>query len=197
GALQEWLRVGAGDDGNVHRLRRPVAVVPPQDVARVELDVSGAHAALVAVEEVEPVPLPGQRALDSLDRLQVAAAVPRRDLQLALDRANAVLARRNGPGEDDVRAPVARHPQRRRPVPARVRTAAGEDEREQQEGGESHLTALERIAPVAVARTSRPVCLPGQYAVPVVPGAVFFEPTCHVSPVTLVAFALSSNAVAV
>src|SRR5262245_19711808 len=58
--LQEGLRVRPGYDGDVHRLRRPVAVVPPQDVARVKLDVRRAHAALVAVEEVEPVPLPGQ-----------------------------------------------------------------------------------------------------------------------------------------
>ena len=50
---------------------------------------------------------------------------------------------------------------------------------------------------VAVARTRRPVCFPGQYAVPVDPGAVFFEPRCHVNPVTAAALALSSNAAAV
>jgi len=83
-----------------------------------------------------------------------------------------------------VRTAVGRHPELRksvlrRSVPAPAPAATGESERENEDERGSHFTAFERTAPVAVARTSKPVCVPGQYAVPVAPGAVFFEPTCH------------------
>jgi hypothetical protein len=82
-------------------------------------------------------------------------------------------------------------------VPAPAPAATGESEREDEDERAFHFTAFDRTAPVAVARTSVPVCFPGQYAVPVVPGAVFFEPTCHWRPLTVAALPLSSKAVAV
>src|SRR5207244_717392 len=74
----------------VTRRRRPAAEVPPEHVARVRLHVGGADGALAAVEVVEPVALSDERAPDAVDGLQVATAVPRRDLQLPRDGADPV-----------------------------------------------------------------------------------------------------------
>ena len=77
----------------------PRAVVPPEDVAVVELVVGGADVRLVAVHEVEPVVLPGDVALDPVDRLDEAAAVARLDVGLAAQRLE-----RGDPGRNRRRA---------------------------------------------------------------------------------------------
>jgi len=47
-----------------------------------------------------------------------------------------------------------------------------------EDGRASHATAFDRIAPVAVARTSRPGCGPGHTAVSAVVLTTRFEPMC-------------------
>ena len=83
-------RTGAGyapaTTGMLIVARRPVAVVPPQHVAGVDAHLGRAAVPLDPVDEEEPVALRAERAGDAVDRLDVAAAVPRRHLQLPLDR---------------------------------------------------------------------------------------------------------------
>ena len=132
-AVDERVRIRAGDDGDAHRAGRPVAEVPPEDIAGVDAHLGRASAALDAVDEEEPVALATQRAGDAVDRLHEPAAVAGRHLQLPLDGLDAVETGGNRACVHHLSAAVLRHPERRRPVLAPAPAAAGEDEREQQD----------------------------------------------------------------
>ena len=82
-----------------------------------ELVVGGADVGLVAVHEVEPVVLPGDVALDPVDRLDEAAAVPGLDLGLAAQPSSAEIPA-GTVVERTTSAAVARDPELAEPSPA-------------------------------------------------------------------------------
>ncbi len=161
--MQERLREGADDDSRLP-LPLPAAVVEPGDVSVAEPVRGGAAIALVAVHEPEPVALVLEAAGEAVDRLDVAAAVARLELDLRTERPHQRLARVDLDVEQHLRAAVARDPQRRRPLlPTGAEAAAGEEDEscERRERPRDHGWAFDRTAPGAVARTS-PVCVPMQ-----------------------------------
>src|SRR5581483_471761 len=131
---------------------------------------------LDAVDEVEPVALPAGRSTQARDRLHEASAVPRRDLEPSFERLDRSQPRGHAARVEHLRPTVAGHPQRRRPVLARA-AATGGDEREHEDGEPLHRSAFERIAPSAVARTSRPLCAATHVFFPICAVAVVLVPT--------------------
>src|SRR5439155_6544790 len=146
------------DDHRLAYLGTPGTEVPPLDVAGVKPVLGGAAIGLVAVDEVEPVPSPGERPFEAVDRLDEASCVTGLDIRGAVERLHCGQACGNLPLEQDVCAAVARDPQGR--AAAALAAAArqgrdGEDESQSPQG-----SAFERTAPSRVARTSRPRCGP-------------------------------------
>src|SRR5262249_3093249 len=124
-----------------------------------------------------------------------APAVARAHFHPPFERLHRGEPRRDAPGVEDLRAAVARDPERRLPVLAPAATA-GEGEREQQEGCTSHSSAFERTAPSAVARRGSPLWAAGQAFWPALAAIVLLEPMCSTRFETGVCFPLSSSACA-
>ena len=91
-----------------------------------ELVVGGAQVSPVAVHEVEPVVLPGDVALDPVDRLDEAAAVPGLDVGLAAQRLERGDPGRHRRREDELGAAVARDPELGRTFAGRLLPAPRE-----------------------------------------------------------------------
>ena len=181
------VRERLGECADHHRLshlRRPRAVVPPLDVSRPEANLGGAAIALDAVDEVEPVVPGGDAPVDPGDRLDVAAAVGRLDVRHSIERLHRRHPSRHRAHEQHLRPTVARDPERRVPS-LRGRAAAARERGGEDRESESapHGRALERTAPLSVARTS-PRCGPTHATAACVFPCVFTErpSTCSVAP---------------
>src|SRR4029453_5590945 len=117
--------------------------------------VGGAAVSLVAVDEVEPVPLARPVSGEAVDRLDEAAAVARLPLHRLLEPLHAGLSRLDPVDGEDVLPAVARDPERRAPL-GLGRAAAREGDDDEPGGRQaSHrpLYVRERIAPVFATRT--------------------------------------------
>ena len=149
---------------------RPVAVVPPGDVAVAEA-VRGCRAvAGEAVDEPEPVLMAPRAAVDSLDRLHEAAAVAGRHLRLRLERPEQGLP--CGTSVSTMTSlPRSRVTQSRAwpsaavgpapPQPARASATRRGARQPTRRALGLTSRAFDRTAPTAKARTS-PTCLPTQ-----------------------------------
>src|SRR2546430_15990935 len=172
--------------------RPPRAKAPPLDVPVAEPVLGSAAVCLVAVDEVEPIASRGDRAVDTVDRLDVASCITRLDRRDPIQSLHRGQSGRHLSLEDHVRAPVTRDPERRGATV--LAAAAGEDCGGEDKNDTSHATAFERTAPASVARTSRPPYGPTHpTAARVDPWVLTVRvPTCRTAPSAGLRFPLSS-----
>jgi hypothetical protein len=138
--VQERLREGTDDDARL-ALTLPRPEVPPRDVAVPEAVLGGAAVALVPVQEPEPVALPFEAAGDALDRLEVAAAVARLDVELRRQGTHQRLPCRHLSGVQHRGAAVPCDPERGRALFPAAAAAAGEEEQQSGPGEQTpHVT---------------------------------------------------------
>ena len=168
--MQERLREGADDRGDSHR-HIPAPVVPLDAVAGRELVLGCALAGLDAVDEVEPVALPGRTlALEAIDGLHETSAEPRVDVELGAQHSHHGLALShvcdaggaNGGVTEVTRDPDGRPAARAlltlaESAAGRRRNTADENDRDEQRADTPHGTstrsANERTSPAFVATT--------------------------------------------
>ena len=195
-AVQERLRKGARDDLERLGVARPVPIVPPGHVAVAQSVRGGGPVSGEAVDEPEPVFVPTGAALDAVDRLDEAAAVPGRHLRLRPERAQQCLPGRERWCRGATAAAVACHPEvrravrGRRPLPAAARKRdRDEEEQRRNAGGSLHGVRSHRADGV---RANRPRCAP-THTRPFAPASKRRPSTRSWAPPAAAALPASSN----